>query len=177
MELCEDLLGNRGSEPNVPARVTVWVSPWWVWSSWRRIGREGLPLQPKGNILAGMLSLGPTWWAHHPFLHKQSMGRSRACAWSPRAHMNTQVLCGSGDWAPGQACRPGWRGDKWAIIGLRKGYLLKPVGKQVRTRAGKFSLGKKKIMKSCKLTVHVCHSDPSLQNLRQQRTETKAGIS
>lgn len=99
------------------------------------------------------------------------MGRSRACAWSPRAHTNTQVLCGSGDWAPGQACRPGWRGDKWAITGLRK------VGKQVRARAGKFSLWEKKIIKSCKLTVHICHSDPSPQNLRQQRAETKAGIS
>lgn len=38
-----------------------------------RSGGEGLPLQPKGNILAGMLSLGPTWWAHHPFLHKQTI--------------------------------------------------------------------------------------------------------
>ena len=32
-------------------------------------------------------------------------------------------------------------------------------------------------MKSCKLRVHMCHFDPSLQNLRQQKTETKAGVS
>lgn len=136
------LLGNRGSEPNVPAPESQCGSlPGGYGAAGGGLGGEGLPPQPKGNTLAGMLSLGPAWWAHHPFLHKQTIhGADPRLCMEPQGTVNSQVPWGSGDWAPGQACRPGWREGRWAITGLRKGYLLKLVGKQVRTRAGKFSL-------------------------------------
>lgn len=144
-----------------------------------RSGGEGLPLQPKGNILAGMLSLGPTWWAHHPFLHKQTIhGAEPSFCMEPKGtheHPGPLWLWRLGSW-PGLPARME-RGQ----VGhhrVKKG-LPAQAGRQAgQTRAGKFSLWeKKKIIKSCKLTVHICHSDPSPQNLRQQRTETKAGIS
>lgn len=68
------LLGNRGSEPNVPAPESQCGSlPGGCGAAGGGPGGEGLPPQPKGNTLAGMLSLGPAWWAHHPFLHKQTI--------------------------------------------------------------------------------------------------------
>ena len=130
------LLGNRGSEPTVPAPESQCGSlPGGCGAAEGRPRGEG----PRRSLKLRKLSLGPTWWPHRPLLHKQTIqGADRGCAWSPRARRDREALCGSG------GCRPGCREDRWAITGLRKGFLLKPVGKQVRTRAGKLSLWGKK---------------------------------
>lgn len=154
----------------------MWVSPLVGVEQLEEDREEGLPLQPKRehpsrNALPWDLPGGHTTLS---YTNKQSMGRSRAfcaCGAQGHAYQHPGPL-----WlwrrALGQAQPARMERGQVGHHRVKKGYLLKQVGKQVRTRQANSLLGKKSY-RAVNWTVHICHSDPSPQNLRQQRAETQ----
>lgn len=84
----------------------------------------------------------------------------------PRAALESSVA--PGDSWPG--LQPGWRGQVGHHRVKKRATCSSRWASRSELGQANSLFGEKKIIQSCKLTVHICHSDPSPQNLRQQRS-------